>query len=417
MSSYVSHPIEELRENLVRFVEQDEHPLLVLTSFDEEIPTIVRTVDHLDGSLPSDVVFPHVDPIGALDVFVEGLIVAVQTQISEVNAERVAVGRLPLLPPPDELREHRLPPEDRIKGLIAHMSGWLPEGDHRLVWVLLPERILDQTAYARVVGAILGTDRSVLRRFRAVVREDRNAQFLRAALVRAGHHRALHAWSTVTVGDFADAIARKVGDRTAPPAIRMNALLQCALLDHALGRYEAAIEKFAQLFAYYDEHRVPELAALVVKSVGDVLMRVSRTSAARDKYLQALDIASDCGSLMLIFQAASALGELASASRGWAEADTSFTLAADSAEKLGFAHACADALDRAGLARAHLGELNRAVVAWTKSANVARESDYATRLAEVLSRLRDVARNANYPDVAATYESERAYVAATGRCL
>jgi tetratricopeptide (TPR) repeat protein len=219
------------------------------------------------------------------------------------------------------------------------------------------------------------------------------------------------------VGDFADAIARQVGDRAAPPAVRMNALLQCALLDYAVGRYEAAIDKFGQLYAYYDEHRVPELAALVVKSVGDVLARVARPAAARDKYLQALDIASDCGSLMMIFQTTSALGEISSASKAWVEADTSFTIAAESAEKLGCAHARADALDRAGLARARLGDLNRAVVAWTTSANVARESDYATRLAEVLSRLRDVARNANHPDIAASYECERAHVATTGRCL
>ena len=292
MNSYASHPIDELRGKLVGFVEQDEHPLLVLTSFDEEVPTIVRIVDHLDGTLPADVVFQHVDPIGPLDVFVNGLILAAQAQISQVNDERVAARRPPLVAIPDWLTRGHESPENRIRGLIAHMMGWLPEGDHRLVWVLLPERIVDQAAYARLVGAILGTDRSVLRRFRAIVREDRSAQFLRAALVEAGHHRALHAWSTVTVGDFADAIARQVGDRATPPAIRMNALLQCALLDYALGRYEAAIDKFGQLFAYYDEHRVPELAALVVKSVGDVLVRVARPAAARDKYLQALDIAS-----------------------------------------------------------------------------------------------------------------------------
>ena len=47
-------------------------------------------------------------------------------------------------------------PLDRLRALLAHMTTWLdPAGDHRLVVALVPEKILDQAAYAAIAGVFI----------------------------------------------------------------------------------------------------------------------------------------------------------------------------------------------------------------------------------------------------------------------
>ncbi len=411
----LSSPLEVLRDRIAAHISQEDHPLLVLTSFDEEVPTIARVVDQIDGGSPADIVFLHSDTAGELGAYVDGLATAVSAQVEEVNHARTA-SNLPGFEPMPPASSGSAP-ATRLRALVTHIVRWLPDGDNRLVLAFLPDTISDRAGYASAIGALLGADPSVVRRVRLIVRDDVRTPFLREALARAGYRGAIHAFSRVTVGDIADHVALQVGDRAAPPARRMNALLQCAVLDFALGRYEAAMDKYGLLYTYYDAHRVHELKALVVKSVADVLARLERSDAARDKYLQALEIASDACSLMLVLQITSALGDLATRRGAYGEADVSYSLSADAAEKLGLAHARADALSRAASARVEGGDLSRAVAAWTVAANVSRESDYPARLTQVLGSLRDIAKHAGHRDIAASYESERARVATTGRCV
>jgi hypothetical protein len=402
-------PLEELQGQLFAFIDQRAQPVMFLTSFDEELPTIVRVLDGLDGECPGDVFFTYTAPVASPVAYVDGALAAVIEQLAELNEERRENGTPPLAAPPPGCSSQSADPYQRLQWLFAHMTTWLPQDeDHRLVVALLPEHITNQETHARIAGTLvpLRDCPPWMQNVRFVLRDERQAPFVVAALRRAGVSGPLLYTTRVTVGDIADAVALDAADPKLPPARRMNALLQCASLDVALGRYEAAIDKYGILYQYYDKFKVIELKTMVVHGLGDVMARVDRLPAARGHYLQALDLASDAKSLTLILQAASAVGEVDMRLRELAEADTSFTLGAGAAEKLGNVFMHADLLERAGEARWGLGNARGATEAWTKAANVARESAYDERLSSVLPRMRDLSERAGYADIAQSYDAE-----------
>ncbi|MDF2696440.1 MAG: hypothetical protein K0S65_4823 [Labilithrix sp.] len=402
-------PLEELQGQLSAFVDQRAQPVMILTSFDEEVPTIVRVFDGLDGESPGDVFFFHTAPVRDAVAYVNGLLAAVREQLAETNTERGEAGLPPLAAPPPSCGSHEVDPFERLRALIAHMTTWLPKDeDHRLVVALLPEHIADRETQARIAGTLVPFrgHEPWMRAVRLVLRDDRGGPFVVDALRRAGVAGPFVYTTHVTVGDLADAVALDAADPRLPPARRMNALLQCAALDVALGRYEAAIDKYGTLYQYYDTHKVTELKAMVVHGLGDVMTRLDRLPAGRGHYLQALDLASDAQSLPLILQAAFAIGEVDMRLRAYVEAGTSFSLGASAAEKLGNVFMQADLLERAGEARWEAGDGRGAVEAWTSAANVARDGAYDERLGSVLVRLRDVTQRAGHADVAARYDAE-----------
>ena len=402
-------PLDELQGQLFGFIDQSEQPVLVLTSLDEEVPTIARVFEAVDGESPGDVCFFHAAPVTGAAAYVEGLVVAVLAQLAEVNEERAENGDAPLAPPPPACRARDIDPFERLRALLVHMTTWLPPGGgHRLVVALVPERIADRETQARIAGALVpfGGYAPWMRDVRLVLRDDRSSPFAIDALRRAGVSGPYVYTTRVTVGDLADDVALDAADPALPPARRMSALMQCAALDVALGRYEAAIDKYGILYQYYDTFKVIELKTMVVQGLGDVMARLDRLPAARGHYLQALDLASDAKSLTLILQAASAIGEVDMRLGDLAEADTSFTLGADAAEKLGNVFMHADLLERAGEARWGLGNARGATEAWTTSATVARESAYDERLSSVLVRMRDLSQRAGYADIAQGYDAE-----------
>jgi tetratricopeptide (TPR) repeat protein len=402
-------PLEELQAQLTGFIDQRAEPAMFLTSFDEELPTIVQVLDGLDGESPGDVFFVYTAAVAAPVAYVDGVLAAVVEQLAEVNVEREESGATPLASPPPGCSSHAIDPYQRLQWLFAHMTTWLPQDEgHRLVIALLPEHIANQETQARIAGTLVPFRAYPpwMQSVRLVLRDDRRAPFVVEALQRTGVKGPLLYTTRVTVGDIADAVALDAADPQFPPARRMNALLQCAALDVALGRYEAAIDKYGTLYQYYDTFKLIELKTIVVQGLGDVMARLDRLPAARGHYLQALDLASDAKSLTLILQAASAVGEVDMRLGELAEADTSFTLGAGAAEKLGNVFMRADLLERAGEARWGLGNAQGATEAWTKSATVARESDYDERLASVLVRMRDISQRAGYADLAETYAAE-----------
>lgn len=402
-------PLEELQAQLSTFIDQRAQPVMFLTCFDEELPTIVRVLDGLDGESPGDVFFVYTGPVGSPVAYVDGALAAVLEQLAEVNEERRENGAPALAAPPPGCSSQAVDPYQRLQWLFAHMTTWLPqEEDHRLVVALLPEHITNQETQARIAGTLVPFRDYPpwMQHVRLVLRDDRRAPFVVDALRRTGVSGPFLYTTRVTVGDLADAVALDAADPQFPPARRMNALLQCAALDVALGRYEAAIDKYGILYQYYDTFKVIELKTMVVQGLGDVMARLDRLPAARGHYLQALDLASDAKSLTLILQAASAIGEVDMRLGDLAEADTSFTLGAGAAEKLGNVFMRADLLERAGEARWGLGNARGATEAWTTSATVARESAYDERLSSVLVRMRDLSQRAGYADIAQGYDAE-----------
>ncbi|WP_394845230.1 hypothetical protein LZC95_50405 [Pendulispora brunnea] len=402
-------PVEELNHVLSSFVEQTDSFTLLLTTRDEEIPLVVRGLDSLDGESPSDVFFTDVTALENTRQYADQVVRNAWTQSEEANAERKSRGAPPLDPIPATCWAPDLAPAQRLAALIRHMASWLPkDGDHRLLVSLLPGDIRDRDGHAQLLGALIpfGGYEEWMKRVRLIVRDDGAAPFAHAALQKSGVKGVLLYTTNVTVGAIADATAREAENRELPPVHRINALLQCATFDVGLGRYEAALQKYGTLYTYYDKFQVHEMRALVVQGVGDVMSRIGRLPAAREKYLQALDIASNAKSVMMILHLCIAIGDLDMRMQAYAEAARSYGLGAQAADKTGNAFARADLLEKCGEAHAACGDMQGATQAWTASANAARDFAYDARLYSVLQRLRDLSSRAGYHELASDYERE-----------
>jgi len=406
--------MEELQAALASFVEQAQHPVMLLTTLDEELPIVLRVLDGLDGESPGDVFFIHTEPVTGAVPYVDGVVRAVREQLAEVNVERREANLPELAAPPAECSSHRVDPFDRLRLLVRHMLSWLSGEEHRLVFALLPEHVADRETQARVAGTLVPFRdlEPWMRDLRLILRDDRQAPFVVDGLRRANVTGPMLYTTRVTVGEVADAVAADAANVNLPPARRINALLQCAAMDLALGRLEAAAEKYTLLYQYYDQHNVVQMKASALQGIGEVMARVGNLEAARGRYLQALDVASDARSLPHIMQVAAAIGEIDMRLRAFAEADTSFTLGAGAADKLGLVCVRADLLERTGEARAAAGNLRGAAEAWTQSAAVAREFNYDPRLESVLQHLHDLSSGAGYREVAVRYRDELAEVRA-----
>ncbi|MCL2724322.1 MAG: hypothetical protein FWD69_07790 [Polyangiaceae bacterium] len=402
-------PIEELRTVLEAFVEETERAALLLTTSDEELPLVVQSLGQMDESSPQDVYLIDVSPLNDLVSYVNTIVENVRVQIEEVNQERTSEGQEPLASLPAECQDLQILPLMRLRHLMAYVTSWVPDiEDHRMVVSLLPSQISDRNAHAQIVGALapLHERRPWSNALRLVLRDDRAEPLVEQTLRKLGAEDVFGYTTRLTISELADATAADVANKSLSPPQRISALMQCAIFDTALGRYEAAIDKYGTLFQYYDEHGVLEMKATVLQGVGDVLARLKRYPAARDKYLQSLDIASDAPSIQLILNGAMLLGDVDMTLGTYDEAEKAYALGAKAAEKLANGYVQADMLEKCGLAREAQGNVRGAVECWSASAKAAREILYDARLASVLPRLIEICRLGGHDDLRATYDAE-----------
>jgi tetratricopeptide (TPR) repeat protein len=402
-------PLEELQAALDTFIEEDERFVFLLTTNDDELPLVVPLLEQMDEASPPDVYFIDVAPVGDLVTYVNAVIEHVRAELAEVNQAREQEGREPLAAIPAECQEEDVPALDRLRCLISHMTTWVTDADEqRMVVALLPSRILDRDAHSKIVGALapLAGRPSWSRVLRLIFRDDRRKPFVEEALRRLGATGIYLYTTRMTIRELADVAAVDVANKNLSVPRRINALMQCAIFDTALGRYQAAIDKYKTLYQYYDEHGVTEMKATVLQGLGDILGRIKRYPAARDKYLQSLDLASDAKSLQLILHAVIPLGDIDMRLGSYDEAEQVYALGVETADKLGNAYAKADLLEKCGLARKALNNDRGATECFTAAANTAREFGYDARLATVLLRLRKICQRCGYDDLRELYDAE-----------
>ncbi|MCL2724326.1 MAG: hypothetical protein FWD69_07810 [Polyangiaceae bacterium] len=402
-------PVEELRAALETFVKGKERAALLLTTTDNELPLVVRSLDHMDGSSPKDIYLIDVSPLNNLVSYVDTVIENVRLQLEEVNQESTREGQELLAPLPAECQDAQILPLMRLRSLMAHITSWVPDlEDQRMVVSLLPSHISDRNAHAQIIGALapLHERRPWSNPLRLILRDDR-AEPLVEQILRKWRATGIYLYTTrVTISELADAIAADVANKNLSAQHRISALMQCAMFDMALGRHEEALDKYSTLFQYYDEHNETQMKAVVLQGVGDVFVRLKQYSTAREQYLLSLGVATDAQSMQLILNGAMLLGNVDMTLRAYDEAEHAYALGAQTAEKLVNGYVQADMLEKCGLAREAQGNIRGAVECWSAAADAARENRNDKRLASVLPRLIEICRLGGHNDLRASYDAE-----------
>ncbi|MFO7181264.1 MAG: hypothetical protein DIU78_021360 [Pseudomonadota bacterium] len=174
----------------------------------------------------------------------------------------------------------------------------------------------------------------------------------------------------------------------------MQALMQLAGLDYAHQRYDAAIEKYSILFAYYASGNAKEMQAMCLQGIGDVLRRAGRLEEAKRRYQQGLAYSAESPAALITMNLCVAAGDVCFELGQIDEADGYFAIADKIASKLLNPSTKADCMEKQGIIQEMKGNRRGALELFRDAAQMCRDFEYPERLVSVLERLRALYRNA-----------------------
>jgi tetratricopeptide (TPR) repeat protein len=408
--------IQQLNDTLAGFVDQQDHLTLVLGADDATTVVAIAALQGLDQQNASDVFVVIPDEAGPAAAYITAIATRVEADRMVVNDLLKAGGKPPWPELPVVCFDARQPEGDRLGALIGYLRARMPEGDHRVLWALLPTAIQDRAGFAQVVGLLIprGEVRPWMRGMRFLVRDDRGSPFIIPTL------KAMQAPGVLTYSpDFSNeaveaALAEEVADATVPLPQRMSSLLQLAALDYAFQRFEPAVEKYRVLLSYFQKTGAKELQAVVLQGAGDVLRRVGKPAAAKEKYEQGLLLVADTQALVVTMNLSVALGDTCLELAQIDEARGYFELADRIATKIVNPFVKADCLEKIGVCLEARQQVGPAARVWHDACQLCRQMGYQRRLSSILRRLAALFRQARMTTELRAAEAELAALETKG---
>jgi tetratricopeptide (TPR) repeat protein len=379
--------LDELKQTLSGFVEQRESLLLVVSSADLEVPYVLKTLEGIDDTSPSDLFLTFAEPFTRAPEYAAAIMKHLRGQMAVARAKGEGE---PFPPLPAICDDEAAPPPARLRAAVDHVAALVPaRGGHKVVWGLLPLHVADQEGYARIVGQFVpwrGPE-PWMRGLRVVARDDRERPFLSPALRKNKAPGVLLYEMDMSPEALNDALVKGAGDRSLAPADRMQALIQLAGLDVAYRRYPEALDKYRRLYDFYAEHHAPAMQAVALQGVGDVTRRQGDRKGAKLRYQQGLTLAMQTQALPVMLHLTYAIGDVSLELGDDRDAEGFFGLAEKLAGKLMNPYVKAQALEQQGIARTRLGDAAGALVAWRGADALCKAFSYHERRRSVLERL------------------------------
>ncbi|WP_394849758.1 hypothetical protein LZC95_20170 [Pendulispora brunnea] len=409
--------LEDLHEALSEFIDQDEATVMVLRSRDEELAPVAHCLRELDAGIPH-VLFVDVTPLGSnLLAYVEAVLTSLVKAAEEVQVELQEDGEPPLPPFPDVCFNRMVEPMVRLRTAFGHLAtSWLPDDNRHFVVALLPDTIVDRQVHAHVVGWLLPQAgfEPWLARTRFIVRDDKASSFVVDTACRARLPGVVYLDTRLTAADHVESLLQDANNNDLELGQRLNALLQCAMVEVSLGRLPQAMAKFAPLYEHYAAHGIHQMQGLVLLQVAEAFRRANSLGLARNCLLGALDLATKNGDLGMMATSTHALVPIAAAQAAHLEVESASSVGMGAAAALKMHDLHADFFLRLGDARAGFGNWAGAITSWTDGATFARDHAGQAMLLQLLGRLQDYAARAGYPDTARQYAAEIQRIRATG---
>ncbi|XXT19765.1 hypothetical protein WME94_57050 [Sorangium sp. So ce429] len=401
--------LDELKATLVEFVDQREHLLLVVSCADPELVYVLKTLEGMDDTAPSDVFLVFGEPFTEAAQYASAIMKNLRVQMEIAKAPRAAQGEAPLSPLPAVCDDEAVSPSARLRAAIDHVSSLVPaQGGHRMIWGFLPVQIADREGYARLVGELVPArgPEPWMRGLRVIARDDSSAPFLFPPLRKSKAPGVLLYALDMSPAALNDALVKEAGDRSRSVPERMQALLQLAGLDYAYRRYPQALEKYGALYRYYAAHDAPVMQAVILYGVGDVLRQMGDLKEARVKYHQGLAPVMHTQALPILLNLTFAIADVSLELKDHRDAEGFFGLAARIAERLMNPFVKADALEKQGVARDRAGDATGAVLVWRDAAALAKTFAYHERHRSALDRLIAAYKAMNMDDERRACEAE-----------
>lgn len=387
LGTRVANRLLELKDTLREFVDQNDHPALCIDARDDDLLYIHKMLQAVDRELTGDVVLAFADPCDEAVAWVDAVLVKLDEQLAATA----------LAPLPSECQDARLRPGARLRAAVDHLTTLLPDGDHRCVWGLLPLRVGDPQGYMQAVSELLPITGLAgwMQRHRVILRDDHVRPFMIPALQAQAVTDVLIYAIDLSTEAFTSDLVEDASNPEVPEAQRMQAIMQLAALDFAHRRPAQAIEKYGVLYAYHEREQQPDMQAMCLGGVAEVLQREGQVAEAKARYQQALALAVPAGNVPVMLNMLIGAGDCSLQLEHWQDAEGYFDLANQVAGKAVNPFAKCDCLEKLGVARAGQQNFAGAIEAWNVALGLTEQVAYFPRRRSVLERLVAVYASAN----------------------
>jgi hypothetical protein len=410
--------LDKLRDTLFGFVDQSDDLLLVIDTRDLDVPIILKTIESVDRESPADIFSSFGQIFESGPAWADAAMHSLGLQMQTANLLRQQDGLEAWDPLPSLCLDSSQVPGDRVRAAMVHVRGLFPlDEDHRMIWSLLPSEIRDVPGYLQLVSTLLPWHgyEPWMQGQRLILRDDKARPFLIPQLRQQFPAGVLVFDADLGPEAMADDLVAAAKDPETPEQERMTSLLQLAGLDLAYGRHPDAIEKYGVVFAYFERQQRPALQAVCLGGVGDVLVREQQLGEAKQRYQQALALASQgkVEGLPITMILSGSIGNVCMARREFEEAEGYFGVGSEVAGGLVNIQYKADMMEKIGLAREAQGKLAEAIEIWKLARDRCADAHYLLRWRSVLDNLARVYAGAGRSGERAVVEDERAVVQAT----
>src|SRR5689334_8949727 len=114
--------LDELKATLGEFVDQRENLLLVVSCADPELSYVLKTLEGMDDTAPSDLFLVFGEPFTEAAQYASAIMKSLRVQMEIARAPREAEGEAPLPPLPALCDDAAAPPGARVRAAIDHVS-------------------------------------------------------------------------------------------------------------------------------------------------------------------------------------------------------------------------------------------------------------------------------------------------------
>ncbi|HET9959033.1 MAG TPA: hypothetical protein VFQ61_31295 [Polyangiaceae bacterium] len=406
--------LKDTKENLLEFVEQLDHCLLLVGMSDVEVPYVLKTLEQIRAENPASLYVAFADEFQGEHDYGLAFAQRLEQLLTLENEERAAEKRELLAPFPPDFTAPHTPAKQRIVLAFEHLRGWIldPTVD-RVVIALVPMQAQPGPLYGKFVAQFAvhqGVRDPWMAYGRVIGREDRTTHSTSDALnfVKADGMLAFDVdFSTEAM---AEDLSKDAVDPSLPVADRMQAVLQLAAVDMSYKRYDEAVAKYVLLHGYYGSSGAPLMQSMCLLGIGDCMRMAGQVAMAKEKYQQGLaqvlssrpaypvpvpPLADGSPNpnpplnpegLPILLNLLLAAGESSMSLQQWQDARDYFESASGVAARCMNPYAAADAMDRQGDAELMLGKPAEAIKAWADAEKIAEAGGYTERRIGVLSK-------------------------------
>jgi tetratricopeptide (TPR) repeat protein len=408
--------VEELRENLDEFVQQDEYPMLVVGCVSEELAYVVKFLQGLEEKYKEHyfVVFPQ--PFDTPAGYIDGVVESIRLQVDAGNQFRAEKGEPPMPPLPPVLTDPRRTPAQKLEAVLLYLRSLLPDDgeDHRVIVGLLPLTCPDYESYGKLMTTIMPVPSIPpwMQQLRIVLYDDRTQKKLLDAMRARKVEHALTFDIDFSTPALTDALAKDAGDPSVPVNERMSCLMQLAALDYSYKRYPDALEKYGLLFKYYEQENIPSMQALALLGTGDTLRAAGQPVLAKQRLQQGIALALEHKALPILLNLFLSITGVCMELQHYEDAESYADSGAKVAAGVLNAFAYADMHELKGDAQIAQGKLSDGIKTYKRCQELCKTYEYFHRWTSVLERQQRLYENARLGREQREVEQEIAFVRA-----